>query len=109
MVEETWASRDLPVLKAVVELYGRDNEAEVWDIRQLTGFDEETVHRALLALSRESYFDEITTYGPNQVDYIGPPTGHALRAAGQWPTPDNLLQNLIAGLEAAAGDDNHPE
>ena len=109
MVGDTWVPRDLPVLQAVVELYDRDNEAEVFDIVQATSFDEETVHRALLALSRQPFFQELTVYGEKHVDYIGPPTGAALRAAGQWPTPDSLLQSLIEGLEAAADDESHPE
>ena len=36
---------------------------------------------------------------------VGPPTGKALRVAGAWPSPENLLERLIAALESAADDE----
>lgn len=39
---------------------------------------------------------------------VGPPTGHALRVAGAWPSPDTLLERLIAALETAAADEMRP-
>jgi hypothetical protein len=37
---------------------------------------------------------------------IGAPTGHALRVAGQWPSPEDLLERLIGALENAAEDED---
>ena len=34
-----------------------------------------------------------------------PPAGDALCVAGAWPSPENLLERLIAALENAANDD----
>jgi hypothetical protein len=40
---------------------------------------------------------------------FGPPTGSALRVAGAWPSPESLLQRLIAELQdAAAGETREP-
>ena len=36
---------------------------------------------------------------------VGPPTGDALRVAGAWPSPENLLERLIAALQDAAKDE----
>ena len=36
---------------------------------------------------------------------VGPPTGDALRVAGAWPSPENLLERLIAALQDAANDE----
>ena len=74
------------------------------------GFDDETIYKALRALETEPYF------GPSQKDWggdvlvIGPPTAKALQVAGNWPSPEGMLERLIAALEAAAEDpDRAPE
>ena len=40
---------------------------------------------------------------------VGPPTSAALRVAGQWPTPENMVDRLIEAFEAAANDDSLDE
>ena len=107
---DTWESRDLPVLKAAVELYeesGRRLRASA--IEKATGFDKETVQRALRALYREPYFEEATGSFGGEIIFVGEPTGEALRVAGQWPSPEVQLQRLIAAFEAVAADDSRPE
>jgi hypothetical protein len=79
------------------------------EIAAAAGFDQDTTERALRALYREPYPE------PGDIDYggrytfVGPPTGEALRVAGQWPTPENLLPRLIAALEAAGDDETIAE
>ena len=106
----TWESRDLPVLKAVVDFYeesGRGPRANA--IEKATGFDKETVQRALRVLYREPYFEEATRSFGGEILLVGEPTGEALRVAGQWPSPEAQLQKLIAAFEAVAADDSRPE
>lgn len=106
---DTWESRDLPVLKAAVELHeetGRRQRASA--IEKATGFDRETVQRALRALYREPYFEEATDSGGG-IFLVGAPTGEALRIAGQWPSPTVQLQRLIEAFEAVTADDLRPE
>lgn len=106
MPDDTWTTRDLPVLKAAVELFeenGRGPRAS--DIAARTGFDEKTVQRGLRALYPEPYFEE-GLEARRQIVLVGTPTGDALRVAGQWPSPEAQLERLIGALEAAADDES---
>jgi hypothetical protein len=53
VVEDTWASRDLPVLKAIVQIYEDTGRTliPVTDIQQAVGFDKDTMRRAIQAVS----------------------------------------------------------
>lgn len=107
---DTWESRDLPVLKAVVELYEEGGRGpKVSAIEARTGFDHDTVQRALRALYTEPYFEEGKGAWGAGLLMVGKPTSAALRVAGQWPTPETQLERLVAALEAAAADDARPE
>ncbi|MFV8050377.1 hypothetical protein [Mycobacterium sp. 48b] len=107
----TWESRDLPVLKAAVELYEENGEPpRPSEIEASTGFDEETVQRALRALYTEPYFEEGQGTGSSSdILWVGKPTSAALRVAGQWPTPESQVERLIAAFQAAAADESRPD
>ncbi|MCA4727383.1 hypothetical protein [Mycolicibacterium fortuitum] len=107
---DTWESRDLPVLKAVVELYEEGGRGpKVSAIEDRTGFDHDTVQRALRALYTEPYFEEGKgAWGPGLL-MVGKPTSSALRVAGQWPTPENQVERLIAAFQAVAADESRPD
>lgn len=102
-MEDTWTNRDLPVLRAAVELYEQTGSIAAYEIEQALGFDTETVQRALRALYTKPYFDEgIDAWGADdQIIFVGRPTSEALHIAGQWPTPENLLERLISAFQAA--------
>ncbi|GAB4933527.1 hypothetical protein [Mycobacterium avium] len=110
-MEDTWTNRDLPVLKAAVELYNRTGmPARASAIAQAAGLDEEITQRALRFLLREPFFeDKGTLRGGDQIIFVGAPTGAALRVAGAWPTPENMVERLIAAFEAAAHDSDRSE
>jgi hypothetical protein len=106
---DTWTGRDLPVLKAIIDLYessGRDL-IRVREIVAATGFDQDTVQRAVRALYTEPYLQREPkgSWGAGILG-VGPPTGDALRIAGVWPSPENLVERLIAAFENAAADDD---
>ncbi|GAT09379.1 hypothetical protein H7I77_01875 [Mycolicibacterium novocastrense] len=104
---DTWTTRDLPVLKAAVELYDQTGEGPSADeIERACGFDEQTVQRALRALYRQPYFDKGVEAFGGDILMVGEPTGDAFRVAGLWPSPETQLERLIAALEAAADDDS---
>ena len=100
----------MPVLRAAVDIYEQTGRTiKPREIEQKTGFDEETVQRALRSLSRQPYFEKTTgTWGWGTL-LVGAPTADALRVAGQWPTPENQLERLIAAFEAVAADEARPE
>lgn len=81
---DSWESRDLPVLRAAVELYdqtGRNPNAA--ELEAACGFDKDTVQRALRALYREPFFEEGMTAWGGDILAVGAPIGAALRVAGQ--------------------------
>ena len=110
MSDDTWNNRDLPVLKAAVDIYDRAGRAiKPREIERECGLDEETVQRALRALNREPYFEKVTESFGGGIMLVGAPTADALRAAGQWPTPEAQLERMIAALEAAADDEGRDD
>lgn len=105
---DTWTTRDLPVLRAAIELYEQDGGGGVAPsaIAARLRIDEETVQRSLDALS--PYF-EGGLRGDDQVVSTGRPTSEARRAVGAWPSPEAQLERLIATLESAANDESRDE
>ncbi|OBH34569.1 hypothetical protein A5692_12905 [Mycobacterium sp. E342] len=110
-VADTWTNRDLPVLKAVVEIFEATGKTKIGpsEIAAKANLDPETTERALRALYREPYLEPASTDFGGHFVAVGPPTGDALRVAGQWPTPENLLERLVAALDAAGDDESFDE
>jgi hypothetical protein len=110
----TWESRDLPVLRAIVEASddGADH-VEPEEIGRRTGLDEATVQRALWALAGENppYFTYIdfTGMGSKEMGPVTGVSGHARRTVGTWPTPDAWAEQLIKALNDAAETERDPE
>lgn len=111
-MEDTWFSRELPVLRATVELFDdpERHSVNIDTLAEATGFDIETVQRALSRLNQAEP-PYLKGAGAWQLGYpvklLGV-TERALRDAGQWPTPENLADRLIAGLEQAAEAETDP-
>ncbi|SPM40599.1 hypothetical protein MNAB215_2800 [Mycobacterium numidiamassiliense] len=107
-MEDTWTNRDLPVLRAAVEIFDDTQASKVRasQIAKAAEFDDETTQRALRALYRQPYFQEGTESSGSGFIFVGEPTGEALRLAGQWPTPENMVERLVAALEAAGDEES---
>ncbi len=114
MVNPTWEDRDLPVLRAFVELW-EESGGQVVTAQQLehrTGFDQATTQSALAALIEEEP-KLIGDHSGAAEDGAGVlvlvrPTGEARRRLNLWPpTPDLLADRLIQALARAA--DNEPD
>jgi hypothetical protein len=103
-MESTWPGRDLPVLRAIVEIDDRTGESLTPDdLTRATGIAYADVARALRALASERPpFFEYSTVADGSVVIIANPTGHARRTVGQWPTPEDLADQIITALEDAA-------
>jgi hypothetical protein len=102
---DTWITRDLPVLRAIV--LGYDNigsSPDVNKIAQTTGLEVEEVIRGVRALEYEDPpFLLNLQWGMSGTPWVtGTPTGHARRAIGVWPTAESLATLLVRGLEKAA-------
>jgi hypothetical protein len=111
MTQDTWTSRDLLVLRGLVDIYERTGRylTRASDIERETGLDHDAVQRALRALNTQpSFFEKVTEASGGEIIAVGPPTGSALRVAGAWPSPENLLERLIAALADAGDDESKP-
>jgi len=107
-VEDTWMSRDLPVLNATVALLEDTDLPEVVDIADRSGIAVEDVARALRAMNGV-YVNLHTTLGGADRWFVNSVTPEARRAVGQWPTGESLVAQLVEGLDAAAGREADPD
>ncbi len=105
-LEDTWWSRDLPVLDAAVKLFEDEDFVEVRDLAEATGFEPKDVARALLDM-RGVFVGEIQSMGDMDQWCITEVTPAARRAVGQWPTPENVVARLAEAFSVAA--DHEPD
>jgi hypothetical protein len=102
-VHDTWAVRDLPVLDATIALLEQSFMVTVTDIAALTGFDPDSVAKALEALDPVYVdFRKTTTGGDPRFWYVFKVTPEARRAVGQWPSAEALADRLAAELTSVA-------
>lgn len=90
------------VLRAAAQIFenGERPNIRVSDIERALECDKATVQRALRALHNEPFFrPEGSVEGQTGFAFIGPPTGQALRVAGQWPTPESVVERMIAAFD----------
>jgi predicted transcriptional regulator len=102
-VDDTWTTRDLPVLDATVSLLEQSYMVTVSDIAARTGLEISAVARALEALD-PAYVDfrKTTTGGDPTFWYVFKATPAARQVVGQWPTAESLVTRLAEELRAAA-------
>ena len=109
-MDDTWGSRDYPVLEAAVGLV--DARAPEWvrvsEIATEAGLDEDDVVRALTAL-HPLFVGEMAEYAGGGVGQwtIDSVTSEARQLVGQWPSPEALIDQLAGALRAAA--DHEPD
>ncbi len=103
---ETWTTRELPVLRALVEKF-EDVETDGVPIEALpaaTGLDDIDVQRALWSLHTADPPYLLGT-GVAELPYpivITEVTERARRAVGQWPASDVAADAILAALSDAA-------
>ena len=102
-MEDTWWSRDLPVLDAAVRLLEENFFVRVAHIAELTGMGPADVARALTALEGR-YVGEVTKpVGPGPASWcVMKVTAEGREAVGQWPTPESVVVQLAEEFDAAA-------
>ena len=110
----TWESRDLPVLRAVVDATDEGGWIiEATEIAERTGLSDQDVQNALWALgsNQPPYFEimDASTMSERHIHAAHQPTGHARRTVGTWPTPDLWADRLIAALTEAAENETDPD
>jgi hypothetical protein len=109
-VEDTWGTRDIPVLNSVVELLGHSYMVTVSDIAARTGLELAEVTRSLDAMDPTFVdFRKTETGGDPTFWYVNRVTPEARRAVGQWPTPEGLVDRLVQAFNDAADHEEDAE
>jgi hypothetical protein len=107
-MEDTWWTRDLPVLDAAVTLFQSEDFVEVGDLARATGFEPGDVAQALRDMEGV-FVGKIQGMGEMERWCITEVTPEARRAVGQWPTPENVVARLAEAFTAAAEHEPDPE
>jgi hypothetical protein len=101
-VDQTpWETRDLPVLRAIVELceeLGNSPGVNVHQIADRAGLREGEVNHSLALLHRSDPRYIVSFNG----GYLFGPTERAYRELGLWPSADILVDRLLSALEQIA-------
>jgi hypothetical protein len=110
----TWDPRDLPILRAIVEISDEGMEwIEPEQLVERTGLDLSTVKAGLFALADEDpphfKYVEFSSADSRDLGSISRPTGHARRTVDMWPTPEDRVTELIEALNRAAEKAPDPE
>jgi hypothetical protein len=100
---DKWNSRDLPVLRRVVQHFEEGDNGtfiDSGDIATDLALDPKQVSLALNNLERGGYVSLGGGFGAG--GFVERISGTALVASGSWPTPESALDRIIAALEAIA-------
>ncbi|MFF8406922.1 hypothetical protein ACF06P_35505 [Streptomyces sp. NPDC015684] len=111
-MESTWSDRDLPVLDALVTYLDRAaglEYPELRDIAEVTGLEVIEVGRAALALQSAGLIDLRMSSGGHGTWHVPAVSGEARRLVGQWPTPEQFVNQVAERLQAAADEETDPE
>jgi hypothetical protein len=110
-MDSTWEARDLPVLDAAARIIDRDGPvpgAYIRDIATDAGLEIDEVVRATHALEDAGLIEmaQRSLGGGGGNWRVCGLSGGARQIVGQWPTPENLADRIVAALQDAA--DNAP-
>jgi hypothetical protein len=100
---DTWDSRDLPALRAIVQLFDASeyNDVRPEEIERESGLTNAQVNRAAVALHDDGLI-EMTSAGPGELLWVTKVSGEARRMVGAWPTAESGVDRLVAALEQIA-------
>ena len=97
MTEDTRKTRDLPVLRAVVDIYDESGtyNTRATGVERRTGLDHDTVQRALRRLnSAPSFFEKVVDASGGQIIMAGPP----LQTLFVWLVHGHRLNSFFKDL-----------
>jgi hypothetical protein len=105
-LQETWATRELPILRLALREVDAGGVADLEAIRQELELPGMQVYAAVSALDDAGYIEMSLAMGWSE----GHASGHitrvherARRELGTWPTAESFVDQLAAALDAASG------
>lgn len=99
-VPDTWSTRALPLLRSAVARFETYGEATSEEIAADTGLGYRLLHETAFRLRDEGFLD-IYFEGGGSFHITGI-TERGLTEVGAWPTPESLVERLLAALEEQA-------
>jgi hypothetical protein len=114
-LEPTWASRDLPILRAALRrLDAGEDFPELEDIRREAGVTVVELHAGIRALeSADPPYIDVTFLGGGSEErasgHVDAVSERARRELGVWPSPESLVDALAAAFARAADAEREPE
>jgi hypothetical protein len=110
-VRPTWASRDLPILRAALRrLDAGEDFPELQDIRQEIGLTSDDVRAGIRALeSADPPYIDVALRAGDAIGHVVGVSERARRELGAWPAADSLVDELAAALARAADAEQEPE
>lgn len=108
-MEDTWFSRDLPVLQAAVKISDEslNGPVRIEEVVRVTGLEEWPVQQAFQAL--EPFFENSGGTDQGGIHMLSRPTPLARERAGQWPTAEQMAQEIFQEIERRAESDPDPK
>jgi DNA-binding MarR family transcriptional regulator len=104
VAEDTWFSRDLPVLDAAVHLVDAAAFAHpsAHELAERTGLELDQVLTALRALEQAGLIAVTFTMGGGRNSHVDAISGEARQLVGAWPSAGAIASRLVAELERRA-------
>lgn len=100
-MRDIWTTRDLPVLRAYVELENADDDISNAndDVAAELGMTLDELDRSLSKLDQAEYIHTRATFGGVYVTGV---TERRLREVGAWPSEQTALDRMLEALESIA-------
>jgi DNA-binding MarR family transcriptional regulator len=108
VVEETWVSRELPILRVALEqIEAGETFVKIGALKEQLGLSDVSMGVAIRSLEKAGYIEAASLQrGPIAIKDV---TERTRRELGAWPSADGLLEQLVAALTDAANAEPEPE
>lgn len=103
-LEDTWHSRELPVLRETARLLEEREPVigvRINEVAATLGVEDEVVFRSMRILESAGLV-EVAWVMPSTHGRVTQISGQARQMVGQWPTAETALERMVAALEAIA-------
>ncbi|MDZ5662361.1 hypothetical protein SFC79_11350 [Nocardioides sp. S-58] len=110
-LEDTWHSRDLPILREAARLLEEDDTftgVRLRDIAEAVEMEVAVVLKSLRVLE-EAGLVELRLMMPAHAGRVTQISSRARQLVGQWPSEEQALERIIAALTAIADATDDPE
>ena len=110
MVTSTWDEEELPVLDAIYEAEKAGRDIDLFDLSEVTSFDQVTLRRVVRSLYEAGLVNGVDASDNAGFDLMDIRLGKEARVAiGQWPSNSDPFADFTRLLEQTIRDEKDPE